>query len=69
MSKGVSELRKIEPRLLRVKEAADYLSTTVWFVRTLVWSRAIPHLVFGKRILLDRDDLDRYADSQKKAAA
>ena len=69
MGKGVSTLREVEPRLLRIKEAAAYYGATVWFIRSLVWSRAVPHVVFGKRILLDRADLDRYLESQKKAAA
>jgi excisionase family DNA binding protein len=69
MGKGVSTLREVEPRLLRVKEAATYLSCTVWFIRSLAWNRAVPHVVFGKRILFDRADLDRYLESQKKVAA
>lgn len=54
----------IEPRLLRIKEAADYLNATVWFVRSLVWS-GFPHLRLGKRILLDRADLDLFVERQK----
>jgi excisionase family DNA binding protein len=57
------------PRLLRVKEAAAYLGATVWFLRSLAWSRTVPHVVFGKRILFDRADLDNYVESQKKVAA
>jgi excisionase family DNA binding protein len=44
---------------------ADYLSTTVWFMRGLVWAHAVPHLRLGKRILFDRRDLDAYVESQK----
>ena len=69
MGKGVSTLREVEPRLLRIKEAAAYLGATVWFIRSLAWSRAVPHVVFGKRILFDRADLDRYLESQKRATA
>jgi excisionase family DNA binding protein len=54
----------IGPRLLRIKEAADYLNATVWFVRSLVWS-GFPHLRLGKRILLDRADLDLFVERQK----
>jgi len=59
----------IEPRMLTVKHAAAYLGATVWFVRSLAWSRKVPHSVFGKRIVFDRADLDRYVDSQKVCAA
>ncbi len=56
-----------EPRLLNVRSAAAYLGATVWFVRSLVWSRSIPYLVLGKRILFDKKDLDEYIDRQKEA--
>jgi len=69
MSIGVLASREVQPRLLRVKEAAAYLGSTVWFIRSLAWSRAVPHVVFGKRILFDRADLDRYLESQKRATA
>jgi excisionase family DNA binding protein len=57
------------PRLLRVQQAADYLSTTTWFIRSLIWSRSIPFLQLGKRHLIDVQDLDAYVDSQKAGAA
>ena len=59
----------VEPRLLGVKAAASYMSVTVWFVRSLYWSRAVPALKLGKRILFDKSDLDQYIESQKSAAA
>jgi excisionase family DNA binding protein len=55
----------LEPRLLRIKDAARYLNATVWFVRSLVWS-GFPHLRLGRRILIDRSDLDAYVDRQKE---
>ena len=56
------------PRLLRVHQAAEYLSVTPWFIRSLIWSRSIPFLQFGKRHLIDVRDLDAYIDAQKAAA-
>jgi excisionase family DNA binding protein len=58
-----------EARLLTVKSAAQYLSTTIWCVRNLAWSRSVPHIRLGARILFDRADLDRYIESQKVKAA
>jgi len=58
----------VQPRLLRVNEAAKYLSTTVWCIRTLVWAKKIPSVTLGKRLLFDRADLDRYVDELKKVA-
>jgi excisionase family DNA binding protein len=57
-----------QPRLLRIKEAATYLGATIWFVRSLAWNSAVPHLVFGKRILFDLADLDAWIEKQKKEA-
>jgi excisionase family DNA binding protein len=54
------------PRLLRIGEAAHYIGATPWFVRSLIWGREIPFVKLGKRLLLDRGDLDRYVDSQKE---
>jgi excisionase family DNA binding protein len=60
---------KTGPRLLRVQQAADYLSATPWFIRSLIWSRSIPFLQLGKRHLIDVRDLDDYVDSQKAGPA
>jgi excisionase family DNA binding protein len=56
------------PRLLNIPDAAKYMGCTVWFVRTLIWSRQVPFIKFGKRFLFDRHDLDRFIDSQKCTA-
>jgi excisionase family DNA binding protein len=64
----VIEAPAVEPRMLTVKAAAMYLGATIWFVRELAWSRSVPHLVFGKRIVFDRHDLDRYIEQQKQVA-
>lgn len=58
-----------EPRLLTVKAAAAYLSTTVWFVRTLVYEKKVPHLRLGNRIVFDRVDLDKFVEDLKRSAA
>jgi excisionase family DNA binding protein len=57
------------PRLLTVKTAAEYLSCTIWAVRSLAWNRAVPYLKIGNKILFDRKDLDAYIDAQKTGVA
>jgi hypothetical protein len=57
-----------QPRLLNVQQSAIYLACTVAAVRQLQWSRAVPFLRIGKRILFDRVDLDRYVDLAKEGA-
>jgi excisionase family DNA binding protein len=56
-----------ESRLLRVHAAAAYLSCTPWFMRSLGWSRQVPFLKLGNRILFDRSDLDAFVEKQKAA--
>jgi excisionase family DNA binding protein len=58
-----------ERRYLRIAEAAQYLGATPWFIRSLIWAKAIPFIPMGKRFLLDRDDLDTYATNQKTRLA
>ena len=50
------------PRLLRIQDAAKYLSTTTWQVETLLRENVIPSFVLGKRRVVDRLELDRYVD-------
>jgi excisionase family DNA binding protein len=57
------------PRLLTVEAAAEYLSTTVWQVRTLGWERRLPTIKLGNRFLFDRADLDRFIENLKTPLA
>ena len=63
-----SQQQAIAPRLLNVQEASLYLACTVAAVRQLQWSRAVPFLKIGKRVLFDRSDLDHYIDLAKEGA-
>jgi excisionase family DNA binding protein len=56
----------VPPRLLTVPQAASYLSASVWAVRSLAWSRELPHVRIGRRVLFDLRDLDRYIERSKK---
>jgi len=50
------------PRLLSYKDAGIYMSLSYWSLRTLVVNGEIPHVRFGKRILLDRMALDEWVE-------
>jgi excisionase family DNA binding protein len=63
----VSSAIRVSPRLLTVKQAAQYLSTSAWAMRTLGWSGTIPPVRIGRRVLFDVRDLDRYVDAAKGA--
>ena len=52
----------IVPRLLTIKEAARYTSAAIWALRSAIWSKELPACQIGRRLLIDRDDLDRFID-------
>lgn len=56
----------VSPRLLTVPQAASYLSASVWAVRSLAWSREVPSVRIGRRVLFDLRDLDRYIERAKE---
>lgn len=61
-------------RMLAIPAAAEYLGTTQWFIRTLCWKQkangdGLPHLILGKRIVIDKADLDKFIERQKAAVA
>ncbi len=55
----------IQPRLLSQQDAASYLGISYWTIRDLVFRRDIPFVRIGRRILVDRVDLDAYLDRSK----
>jgi excisionase family DNA binding protein len=57
-----------DSRLLRIPEAATYLSTSVRAVRTLVWRWGIPFVPIGKRYLIEKNDLHAYVEKIKRTA-
>jgi excisionase family DNA binding protein len=61
----MTQPRVSEPRLLSQQEAAHYLGISYWTVRDLVFRQEIPFIKFGRRILVDRRDLDAYLDRSK----
>jgi excisionase family DNA binding protein len=48
--------------------AAVYSSSSVKFIRTLLWKRELQYTKAGKRFIIDRDDLDRWMASNKVTA-
>ena len=58
-------LAPLTPRLLRIVDAAHYLSCTYTFMETLIRERSVPSFIIGKRRLIDRFDLDAFVDRKK----
>jgi excisionase family DNA binding protein len=58
----------VVPRLLRIQDAAKYLSATTWQIETLLREHTIPSFVLGKRRVVDRLELDRYVERRNAEA-
>jgi excisionase family DNA binding protein len=58
----------VRARMLNVKQAAEYLGATVWFVRTECWADRLKSVRFGNRQLIDVVELDKYIERAKAAA-
>jgi excisionase family DNA binding protein len=53
------------PRLLNLKQSAEYLSAHPWALRQMVRKRQIPHVRIGRGYLIDKLDLDSYISKNK----
>jgi excisionase family DNA binding protein len=63
-------ISSLTPRLVRISEAAHYLSCSYHHMEDLIRSKTIPSAMLGKRRVVDIRDLDEYAESviQRDAA-
>ena len=60
----ISELSR--PRLISVEEAAKYLGVQKSTIYSWAWRRKIPSVKMGRRLLFDREDLDRMIEAGKR---
>jgi hypothetical protein len=58
----------VVPRLLRIQDAAKYLSGTTWQIETLLRENVIPSFVLGERRVVDRLEFDRYVERRTAEA-
>ena len=56
------------PRLLPLKQAAQYLGLTVWAIRERIWAGQIPVVQFpgGRKQYIDRQDLESFIQNNKR---
>jgi excisionase family DNA binding protein len=52
-------------RLLNLTDGARYLSVSYWTLRGLLHTGQIPYVRIGRRLLVDRVDLDEFISSSK----
>lgn len=65
----VTSPRPVEQLLLDIPSAAKALSSTVWTVRGLLYSKKLPFFKLGRRLVIDIADIRAFIDAQKKEAA
>ncbi len=53
-------------RLLSLQQSADWLGISIWSIRTLIHNGSLPTVRIGRRILIDREDLDRWIEEHKE---
>ena len=53
-------------RLLSMQAAAALLSISYWTVRNLIWGGDLPCVRVGRRILIDRQDLETFIAENKQ---
>ncbi len=52
-------------RLLSVADVACYLGLSAWTIRQMIHTGQLPHIRVGRRILLDRRDVDKWIEQKK----
>ena len=56
----------MKTRLLSVEQAATYLGVQKSTIYSWAWRRKIPSVKMGRRLLFDREDLDRIIQERKR---
>jgi hypothetical protein len=56
------------PRLLPLKQAAEYLGLTIWSLRERVWAGQIPVVQFpgGRKMFIDTQDMEIFIQNNKR---
>lgn len=57
----------VSPRGMRIKEAAEYMAASCWYVEERIRSKELPALKLGRHYVLLREDLDAFLDKQRKS--
>jgi hypothetical protein len=52
-------------RLLSIKELVAHIGATEWFWRTQIWDGALPYVQVGKKMFVDRKDIEAFIAGNK----
>ncbi len=61
---AVGSSEPVTPRLLTIKQAATYCACAIWAIRQAIWSKELPAAFIGRRLVIDRADLDSFIDGR-----
>ncbi len=56
---------RVEKRLYRLPEAAEYLGRSEWSVRRMIWAGALPCVKHGRRVHVDVQDMEAFIGQNK----
>jgi excisionase family DNA binding protein len=68
LASGDVEIKDLVVSKRITKEPRDYLSTTVPAIRRLISTCEFPFAKLGKRLIIDRQDLDKWLEKKKHLA-
>jgi|SRR5215472_1282968 len=57
--------RPPNPRLMSIRNGATHMASSEWVKTSLIDKGELPHLSFGKKLRVDRGDLDTVIDSHR----
>ena len=65
-AQGISN--PLRPRLLPLKDAAQWLGLTTWAMRERIWSGQLPVVQFpgGRKMYIDTKDLEKFIQQNKR---
>jgi len=54
-----------QKRLYSIKELVTYIGATEWFWRTQIWDGALRYVQVGKKMFVDKEDIEAFITSNK----
>ncbi len=52
-------------RLYSIRELVALIGATEWFWRTQIWDGALPYVQVGKKMFVDREDIEAFISINK----
>ena len=52
-------------RLYSIKELVKEIGGTTWFWRTQIWDGQLPYVQVGRKMLIDRNDIEAFIQKHK----